>query len=715
MGIDAKHNKKLGMSLFQKIESLKIIRSISGGLVMLIPVVMIGSFSLLFRTLPIGPYQQFLHWLFGGAVVEILTFFYNATFGMLSVFLTLTISITYSRLTSDEITFTYGGPICALICFFILTGVLSDSFDIRALGATGLFTALVCGVGACALYHSVVKMGKGRRHIYSESADLSYNNAVAVILPSVIVITVFAVLNYGIVHIFSVSGFNELFTRTLDSMFMHLGANFWSGFLYVFLSSLMWFFGIHGSNILETVSMELFAPATQANAAAVAAGALPTEIVTKTFFDSFVLIGGCGSAICLLAAVLLFSKRKSNRKLSRIAAVPILFNINEILIFGLPVIFNPILFLPFILTPIVSYLVAYFATVSGLVPLTVNQVEWTTPVLLSGYLSTGSVSGSILQIVNLAIGVGIYAPFIKLFDKARRRDASRNMDQLVKVLQESERENKAVVLTELTGECGSIAKGLVFDLKRAIYEDELTLYYQPQYDNCHRCIGAEALLRWKHEVYGMLYPPLVIKVASEAGLLYELEKTILRKALEGCRQINAGQDRKIKISVNVSAETVQNPMLVEFLKTLVTKRFLEENPIYLEVTEQMAVRSTKDTQERFEKIHRIGFKLAIDDFSMGHTSLKYLQENTFDMVKLDGALVRGMKENPRSREIISSILYLSHSLNFTVVAEYVEDEAQRAALEEIGCQYYQGYLYSPALPLEDLVKCCLTGIAGSGL
>lgn len=76
------------------------------------------------------------------------------------------------------------------------------------------------------------------------------------------------------------------------------------------------------------------------------------------------------------------------------------------------------------------------------------------------------------------------------------------------------------------------------------------------------------------------------------------------------------------------------------------------------------------------------------------------------MVKLDGSLVNGIRTNPRSRDIISSIIYLSNSLGFTVVAEYVEDETQRAALEDIGCLYYQGYLYSPALPLEDLIKRC---------
>ncbi len=102
-----------------------------------------------------------------------------------------------------------------------------------------------------------------------------------------------------------------LFKRSTN--FLEMGRTFWSGLLYVFLSSLMRFFGIHGRNILESVSAELFATGVTANAAAVAAGAVPTEIATKTFFDCFVLMGGCGSALCLLLAVILFSKRKSNQ------------------------------------------------------------------------------------------------------------------------------------------------------------------------------------------------------------------------------------------------------------------------------------------------------------------------------------------------------------------------------------------------------------------
>lgn len=108
------------------------------------------------------------------------------------------------------------------------------------------------------------------------------------------------------------------------------------------------------------------------------------------------------------------------------------------------------------------------------------------------------------------------------------------------------------------------------------------------------------------------------------------------------------------------------------------------------------------SDEAFLRIREIGYPMAIDDFSMGHTLLKYLQMNSFDLVKLDGSLVREVVDNPRVREIISSIVYLSQTLHFDVLAEFVETKAQMDALAAIGCMLYQGYLFSAARPLGEL-------------
>ena len=108
--------------------------------------------------------------------------------------------------------------------------------------------------------------------------------------------------------------------------------------------------------------------------------------------------------------------------------------------------------------------------------------------------------------------------------------------------------------------------------------------------------------------------------------------------------------------------------------------------------------------ELIKKIRAFGYTFALDDFSMGHTSLQYLQHNQFDIVKLDGNLVKSLLDNGRTKEIINSIVYLSKSLDFKVLAEFVETAEQRDALEQIGCLLYQGYLFSPAVDRDTLLS-----------
>ena len=140
------------------------------------------------------------------------------------------------------------------------------------------------------------------------------------------------------------------------------------------------------------------------------------------------------------------------------------------------------------------------------------------------------------------------------------------------------------------------------------------------------------------------------------------------------------------------------------LKELTQNREINPKNICIEVTEKMTLNFDKDLEDKIERIKKLGFSLAIDDFSMGYTSIKYLKSSIFDMVKLDGSLVQGMSDNPRCENIIESITNLGQSLDFDVLAEFVETQEQFDRLKSIGCFKYQGYLFSPAVPKEEFVK-----------
>lgn len=277
------------------------------------------------------------------------------------------------------------------------------------------------------------------------------------------------------------------------------------------------------------------------------------------------------------------------------------------------------------------------------------------------------------------------------------------MRQLTRLLKESEDNNEAVKHIELTNEHGSLAKSLAADLEHDLEKGDLTMYYQPQYDDKDKCIGAEALLRWKHPVYGYVYPPLIIELAEESNILTQLEYFVFRKVCEDMQLIKQAARESIKISLNVTVSTLLSDGFDEFIRRTVKECKAEPQDMCIEITEQMAFKSGEDTSEIFNKLKAMGFCIAIDDFSMGYTSLKYLQNSRFDMVKLDGSIVREIENNPRNKEIISSIIYLSQSLGFSVLAEFVETETIRDSLKNINCRLYQGYLYSPAINSDDFI------------
>ena len=682
-------------------EQLTLVRTVRSGLLNITPVLIVGAFALILKTFPVTPYQNFITSFAGGLLLSFFDFIYAATFGVLSIYMTLSISRSYVQIKSTRSGSNIGAILTALICFFILSGVYLPTFGVDSLGPKSMFLAILTGLGASALYRKLdLVLPFRKRRYYSGGADREFNQMLARLSPLALTALIFASVNAIIVYVFHTESFRKLLIFAFDQLFS-LGSNgFFKGFFFVLLSSVLWFFGIHGSDTLESVMQTYFAPNLALNQAAVAAGSAPQEVLTKPFFDCFVLMGGCGTAISLLIAILLFSRNRARRGLGLAAAFPMIFNINELMVFGLPVIFNPLMLIPFILTPLACYSISYFALSLGVVPLITSGVEWTTPIILGGFQTTGSAAGSVLQIVNVMVGVLIYLPFIRRLDRNDAEEYRLEYDSFVRFFRQNEQNMSNLRLTERKDSYGNFAKALCAELKAGIRK-EIVLAYQPQYDRENTCVGAEALLRWKHPVYGLLYPPIVVKLAKEGGFLPDLEEAVLTCALKDRPALLERFGAEIKLSVNVTGKTVVTPRYLQFCQKLSDKGAIRGQNICLEVTEQDALAFDETTKNALRSLHTMGFTLAIDDFSMGQTSLNYLKENLFDYIKLDGSLVKGLLSENNCKEIIKSIIHLSQSLNLTVIAEFVETEAERDALHALGCGTYQGYLYSPAVFLTE--------------
>ena len=472
--------------------------------------------------------------------------------------------------------------------------------------------------------------------------------------------------------------------------------------LFIFLIHFLWFFGIHGSNLLEQVARSIYVPALTVNQNLIHAGFPPTQIFTKTFFDSFVLMGGCGSSLCLVFAIFLLRKNKNQLRIAKFSLFPLLFNINELVVFGLPIVLNPIYVIPFIFVPLLLTVTSFFAVSLGLVPFTVHTVEWTTPIFISGYYATGSFSGCLLQLFNLILGTLCYIPFVKMADNVSVFRLQKNFKNLCAEFKKLERSNKGYCLLGRQDTLGSLAKALAEDLRNKLQGHSITLFYQPQvnYDGTIFC--AEALLRWNHPRYGFIYPPLVIALAEESNLIDELGFQIIDQACETIGKLNALDLDHFALSVNVTASQLENETFPSRLLASIQKHHISPRSLKIEITEQVALENDRGIREALLAIHNMGVQLEMDDFGMGHSSLLYLKEYPFDTIKLDGSLVQEIVSNPTCRDIISSIIYLSKSLNYQVLAEFVETEEQREILHSLGCDQYQGYLYSQAIPYEAL-------------
>lgn len=679
----------------------KILTSISEGLIRTLPVTLVGSFALVLKSLPIGVYQTFLQNFLQGWLMEFLSTVYAASLGVFGIVLTISISYSYAHHARDDMPVSFMASVTALCAYFIMMGI--DAFSLDQAGGATVFVSILAAVISSVLFTAISRR-QSSRLIYSYSGmEPTLRNSMLCVRPFLGTIVFFVACKMLMVLMFGDKSIQAILTDGIGKLYGGLGYNLGSCAIYLFSIHLLWMFGIHGNNLLDPVSKAIFEPALGLNLEQIAQGMEPTHIFSKSFIDTFLITGGSGASFALIIALFLFGKKKSLKKVAKISLIPGLFNVNEMLTFGIPIVLNPVFLIPFTLVPIVNLLLTYVATVTGILPVVATEVEWTVPILLSGYIATGSVRGSLFQVFLLVVGVGLYRPFVLRYERKISDKLKQNIGELTRQFQQNEAEGEHPVYIRAADEMGNIAKMLADELQTAVEKKQLRLFYQPQTDVQGRCFGAEALLRWQYPEVGYIYPPLIIELAKERGILAELEHFVIHTACAALKELREEfpQDQKMKVSVNITGASLKNPNMVAMLEEAVEQYGVSRQNLWIEVTEQDAISSTEEVVGRLEKLHELGYHLLIDDFGMGHTSLVYLESSYFCVVKLDGSLTKEC-QNERYQEIISSITRLSHNLHFDVIAEYVETKEQREKLLELGCTGFQGYLYSPALPLEEL-------------
>lgn len=671
--------------------------AIRQGMIMMIPLLVIGYVSMMVISLPIPVYQNFLAGLWDGHVVEIFEFLHSGVNSFFAVILAVTTSVSYGMLKTQkkngyaQITDCLILSIITVATLVSYLGIQNEDFSINMFGNMHAFTALLVALIAGKLYFFVKEQTIFHVKKQGVNTENAYLDAVSGIAPAFVIILSFALFHQFLSLVFHVNGLQELLEIAFNHLIAALGNNFVSGLVIVIVTHLLWLFGIHGHNVLDTVIKSNFQD-------------IHVGIFNKSMQDVFILMGGSGVVLCLVVAILLFAKNKSMRNIAYMAAPTVMFNISEIALFGIPVILNPIFAIPFLLVPVITYLFVYAAMYVGFVPQIVHSIDWTTPIFLSGYQATGSWNGAVLQLICLIIGVFLYRPFIKMYEKQEEKRQMDNVKALVKELQMQEENNITSVLTKRDDNIGRTARILADELKDAVKEKTLYLMYQPQINKNGICSGAEALLRWNHPMFGNIYPPLIVKLAKEKNILHKLDAFIMEQSAADFAKIRNLVDSDFKLSVNLTNASLNWNDFENHLEQCMKKYDICNEQFGLEITEQDAFSTSDEIIHKMERIKQKGHKFLIDDFGMGHTSLLYLQTGYFDVVKLDGALTKNVLLNETDVDIITSITNLGHSLGFMTVAEWVQSEEQMKKLKQLGCDIFQGTYYSKPLPLDEFIK-----------
>ncbi len=414
------------MPIAGKISENRYLVAIRDGFMVAMPLLIIGAMSLLFANFPISGYKEFMTKIFGENWSVFFVRPFEATMAIMTIFVIFGISFSLAKHYDIEGIST---AVIALVAFFILTPFtmnftpegskevfkIGDIIPMEWIGAKGLFVGMITAILSTEIVKFVVR--KGWVIKMPEGVPPTVAKAFSALIPGVIVILTFDIVrliftftSFGTIHQFIYKILQAPLTALGDTLGATLIANLFIG--------LFWVFGIHGANIVGSVMGPIWISLSAENLDAYQSGAthLP-HIITQQFQEIYLQLGGSGCTLALCLAMIFICKSQQCKKLGKLAILPGLFNINEPITFGLPVVLNPIMMIPFILTPMILSIICYVAISLGLVPPPSGVIiPWTTPPIIGGFLIAG-VRGALLQIVELIISFFIYLPFLKVVDK----------------------------------------------------------------------------------------------------------------------------------------------------------------------------------------------------------------------------------------------------------------------------------------------------------
>ncbi|MEC2054481.1 PTS sugar transporter subunit IIC [Peribacillus psychrosaccharolyticus] len=393
-----------------KLSEQKHLRAIRDGVVSALPFIIFGSLFLIIAFPPVAADSAVGEWA-AKHIAEILIP-YRLTMFIMTLYITF--GIGYSLSQSYKLDPLSGG-LLSLAAFLFTIGVevmdgVGFVLPMTNLGGHGLFVGMIVSIFSveilrlCKTKNITIKM--------PDSVPTSVARSFEALIPVTFVLIVMTIITV----VFGVD-LHSLIDKAVAPL-VKAGDTLPGVLVPVFLITFFWSFGIHGVSVVGAVARPVWEVYLANNSAAVAAGQDIPHIAPETFFQWFIWIGGSGATLGLVIAMLLTAKSSYSKAMGRATIVPSIFNINEPVIFGMPIVLNPVLIIPFIITPLIGATLAYIATTVGLVNPTYVMVPWTLPAPIGAYLSTGGDwRAVILVLINITISVLVYLPFFKMYDQ----------------------------------------------------------------------------------------------------------------------------------------------------------------------------------------------------------------------------------------------------------------------------------------------------------
>lgn len=404
------------MPLANKLGQNRYLMVLRDAFMLSFPLTMFGSIVVVINNLPF----------FNDATKGILTNLFgngqNATMSIMSVFVTF--GIGYYLPEPYEVEGIFGGAV-SLASFLILTPFvmtlengedISGVLSLDRLGAKGMFIGMIAAFIAAEIYCRVTK--KGWQIKMPDGVPPAVTKSFAALIPAVLTLTVFLLINALMTGVFHVN-LHDVIYEVIQKPLTGLGSGLPATLLALFFVQFLWFFGLHGQIIVNSVMDPIWNTLMLDNLEAYKAGNPLPHIITKPFMETFTVgLGGSGMTLAVVLLMAFVLKKKQYRDVGRLALAPGIFNVNEPAIFGLPIVLNATIMIPWIIAPLVVTTLNYLVMAAGIVPPPTGvSVPWTVPIIASGILATNSWLGGALQVIDFIIVGLIWYPFLRVLDR----------------------------------------------------------------------------------------------------------------------------------------------------------------------------------------------------------------------------------------------------------------------------------------------------------